>query len=54
MTANRLEDFLTSVEFAINHISSLRNTHVSFLSASELQEYLFASANFYETKVLRI
>lgn len=47
---DRLEDFLTSVEFAINHISSLRNTRVSFLSASELQEYLFASANFYETK----
>lgn len=47
---DKLSDFLSAVEFAINNISSLRNTSVSFLSVDELKEYIFLSSNFYDEK----
>lgn len=45
----KLKDFLTSVEYAINNLSSLRNTHIAFSSTEEVKKYLFLSANFYES-----
>lgn len=50
---NRLSDFLNSVEFAINNISSLRNTTISFLSVNEMKNWIFLSANFYDDKGIK-
>lgn len=50
---DKLSDFLGSVEFAINNISSLRNTTVSFLSVDEIKKYVFLSANFYDDKGIK-
>lgn len=46
--SNRFDEFLSAVEFAMNNLSSLRNTRIDFLSVEELKEYIFLSANFSE------
>lgn len=46
----RLGEFLNAVEYAINNLSNLPNTKISFLLIEELKEYLFSSANFYDAK----
>lgn len=38
--SERLDEFLSAVEFAINNLSALRNTRIDFLSLDELREYL--------------
>ncbi|MCO7113072.1 hypothetical protein NIB75_12325 [Bacteroides uniformis] len=51
--SDRLDEFLSAVEFAINNLSALRNTRIDFLSLDELREYLFLSANFSEKNGIR-
>lgn len=51
--SERLDEFLSAVEFAINNLSALRNTRIDFLSLDELREYLFLSANFSEKNGIR-
>lgn len=46
----RLSDFLSAVQFAINNISSLRGIDVLFMGVDELKKYVFSSANFYEER----
>lgn len=48
--SDRLSEFLSAIEFAINNISSLRGTQVSYLGVDELKEYIFSSVNFYESQ----
>lgn len=48
--AERIGGFLSAVEFAINNLSSLRGSKVVYLSVDDLKEYVFSSANFYETE----
>ena len=50
--SERLDEFLSAVEFAINNLSALRNTRIDFLSLDELREYLFLSANFLKSRLL--
>lgn len=50
---DRLHNFLDSIEYAINNLSSLRNTRISFLGVDELKEYIFNSANFYESSGIK-
>ncbi|NDV83436.1 conjugal transfer protein [Bacteroides sp. 51] len=46
--SDRIMNFLSAIEFTINHISSLR-IPVKYLTGGELKEYIFSSANFYST-----
>lgn len=46
--SEKLRDFLSAIEFAINNLSSLRNTKISFYSVEELKSHIFECANFYE------
>ncbi len=50
---DRLYEFMTGIEFAINNLSALRNTRVDFLSIQELKDYIFASSNFHESGEIR-
>lgn len=50
---DRLADFLSAVQFAINNLSNLRNVEVVFLEVDELKDYIFSSANFYEMQGIR-
>lgn len=45
----KLLQFMTGIEFALNNLSSSRNTKISFLGIEEMKEYLFSSSNFYES-----
>lgn len=51
--AERLSEFLSGVDFAINNLSSLKNTKIHFLSVEELKSYIFSSANFYEKEGIK-
>jgi len=51
--ADRLGEFLSAVEFAVNNLSSLKNTHIDFLTIEEVKDYLFFSANFYDTSAIK-
>jgi hypothetical protein len=51
--ADRLGKFLSAVEYAVNNLSSLKNTRINFLSVDEMKEYLFFSANFYDTSDIK-
>ena len=51
--SERLDEFLSAIEFAINNLSSLRNTRIDFLTIDDLKEYIFLSANFSEKNGIR-
>ena len=46
--SDRLKDFLSAVEYAINNLSALRGTKIDYLNVPELKKYVFSSANFHE------
>ena len=50
---DKLSEFLAAVEFALNNLSSLRNTAISHLTEDELKSYIFESANFYDSRGIR-
>lgn len=50
---DRLNEFLSAIEFAVNNLSSLRNTRIDYLSVEELKEYVFLSANFADKNGVR-
>lgn len=43
-----LDTFRRAVSYAINNIQSLRGTGIHYLTATELKEYVFTTANFFE------
>lgn len=49
----KLSNFLSSVEFALNNLSSLRNTSIHYLTIDELKSFVFDSANFYDSSGIR-
>lgn len=47
--AERLDEFLSAVQFALNNLASL-HLEISYFSIDDLKAYVFSTVNFYETE----